>query len=171
MAKLARTVLAGGFVFYGGLLGALAGNVIFCKVRKYNLDDVMDFTVPAFALFHAFGRVGCFFGGCCYGFKFSGPVYFGNLFYLNYFPMQLVEAAFELIMFFLLKKAPEGKTLKIYLLSYGVFRFVNEFFRGDAVRGIWFGMSTSQWISLIIIAVYLCLTVRKAVMSRKRSNA
>ena len=166
---LIQKVFGGGFVFYGGLLGALAANVIFCKVKKYNLDDVMDFTVPAFALFHAFGRVGCFFAGCCYGFKFENPVIIYDFMLFNYFPIQLVEVLFEIVMFFILKGAPDGSTLKTYLLSYAVFRFVVEFFRGDEARGIWLGISTSQWVSLFIILSCMYIIFKNKLLKYKYS--
>ena len=49
----------------------------------------------------------------------------------------------------------------IYLFSYGTCRFINEIFRFDAARGFLFGLSTSQWISLGLIAfgvVYIFVT-------------
>lgn len=59
--------LSGGFVFYGGLLGGLAGAWLFCKQRRLSFDTLGRDLVPALPLFHAFGRVGCFLAGCCYG--------------------------------------------------------------------------------------------------------
>ncbi|MCX4374889.1 MAG: prolipoprotein diacylglyceryl transferase [Lachnospiraceae bacterium] len=153
-SKFLTTALFGGYVFYGGFLGAAAGAWFFSKVKKYCIDDVMDFVVPTFALFHAFGRIGCFMSGCCYGFKLKEQFVLGGI-HLNYFPLQLVETAFEFIMFFFLSNVCDGKKLKVYLLSYSVFRFINEFFRGDTVRGIWFGISTSQIIAALIIILIL----------------
>lgn len=152
-------LLLGGYVFYGGLIGALGGAWLFSKIRKYYVSDVMDFVVPAFALFHAFGRIGCFMSGCCYGFKLREQFVFGGM-HLNYFPLQLVEAAFEFIMFFVLSKVGDGKKLKVYLISYSLFRFINEFLRGDTVRGVWFGISTSQIIAVIIIFIIAVVSVR-----------
>lgn len=162
--RLLNMTLFGGYVFYGGLLGALGGAWLFSKIKKYYISDVMDFVVPAFVLFHAFGRIGCFMSGCCYGFKLREQFVFGGL-HLNYFPLQLVESTFEFIMFFVLSKVGDGKKLKVYLLSYSVFRFLNEFFRGDAVRGVWFGISTSQIISVMIICVIAVTAIRKKLIS------
>lgn len=57
----------------------------------------------------------------------------------------------------LLMIAKNGKCdlLKIQLLSYAIFRFILEFYRGDDVRGFWFGVSTSQWISVLIVIYYI----------------
>lgn len=160
LQKILSLILFGGYVFYGGLLGALSGAWLFCKIKKYYLDDVMDFVVPAFVLFHAFGRIGCFMSGCCYGFQLKEQFVLGGI-HLNYFPLQLVEAVFEFIMFFILSKVSDGKKLKVYLVSYSVFRFINEFFRGDTVRGLWFGISTSQIIAVVITCVIITISIRK----------
>lgn len=157
--------MTGGFVFYGGLFGAILANVFFCKIRKYILNDVMDFTIPMFVLFHVFGRIGCFLSGCCYGFKFAEPLVISNI-CLNYFPIQLIEVLFEIIIFSIIKNMTNEQPLKIYLLTYAVFRFFVEFFRGDTARGIWLGISTSQWISLFIIAVYLYFVLKNIIKSK-----
>lgn len=71
---------------------------------------------------------------------------------------QLIEAAYEFILFVVLiilrKKRPELDILKSYLIGYAVFRFVNESFRDDFVRGIFWGISTAQRVSIIIILFY-----------------
>lgn len=59
--------LFGEIVFYGGFIGGLAALVIFCRAYKVSLPPVADIFAPSIALAHAFGRVGCFLGGCCYG--------------------------------------------------------------------------------------------------------
>ena len=150
--QLLKMIIMSGLVFYGGLFGASLACVIFCKIFGYSLDEILNRVAPAFALFHSFGRIGCLCGGCCYGFRLSQPfqMAFGQL---NYFPIQAVEAAFEFIMFIILAKMDFKKPVyRTYLTVYAVYRFISEFLRGDEVRGIWFGLSTSQWISLIILA-------------------
>lgn len=168
-SNLLQVTLMGGFVFYGGLFGALIGNILFSKMKKYNLNDIMDFTIPAFVIFHAFGRIGCFLSGCCYGFKLSNPLVIG-IAHLNYFPIQLIEALFEFVMFFvLIRKVSDGNKLKIYLISYSTFRFLIEFFRGDEARGIWFGLSTSQWISIVIIILFAFVSIKNIFFIKRRN--
>ena len=58
---------ASGFVFYGGLLGALLSVFIYTRVRHLPLRTYLNLFVVVFPLFHAIGRVGCVFSGCCYG--------------------------------------------------------------------------------------------------------
>ncbi len=55
-------------------------------------------------------------------------------------------------------QAVEGlSSTVLYLGTYSVLRFVLEFFRGDAIRGAWMGLSTSQWISLGVVGVLFVL--------------
>jgi phosphatidylglycerol:prolipoprotein diacylglycerol transferase len=59
--------LGGGFVFYGGLLGAIAAVWWFCRQRKIEFLRLGDVIMPTVALGQAFGRLGCFSAGCCWG--------------------------------------------------------------------------------------------------------
>jgi phosphatidylglycerol---prolipoprotein diacylglyceryl transferase len=150
----------GGNVFYGGLLGGLLTAVIIFK-KKAQYRYLLDFVVPAVPLFHFFGRIGCFLAGCCFGINSS----FGFIFRhsiieeangINRFPVQLLEALINLLLFFILdffrrKNIFKQNTIYIYLLFYSTARFFIEFLRGDAYRGFFFNiLSTSQIISILI---------------------
>ena len=108
-------------------------------------------------LFHAFGRIGCFLAGCCYGKKLSTPIVIGTIEFAR-IPVQIIESMAEFILFIVLfilsKKNRDIDLLRIYLVIYAVIRFADEFLRGDKIRGIYGGVSTAQWISLIILFVY-----------------
>lgn len=166
--------LFGGYVFYGGLLGALFGYWFYCKWFKINFGAVLNVITPVIPLVHAFGRVGCFLGGCCYGIEYHGKFaihYHYNAFVeeLNAvprFPVQLLEAGINLILFIFLflfakKKRKDGAVLGVYLICYAIVRFSLEFLRGDIVRGFVLGISTSQWISLLLIPLGLYIILRK----------
>lgn len=150
--------LFGGSVFYGGLLGGILVGALYIRKKGLELPVWADLLAPAIPLFHFFGRIGCFLGGCCYGVPSPfGFTYTHNLIEqangVSRFPIQLVEAAFNLALFFFLwtlqrKGKFQGERLPLYLLCYSVGRFLFEFGRGDAYRGIWFGLSTSQYISI-----------------------
>ena len=149
----------GGSVFYGGLLGGLAAGGIY--VKKRGLPPVFqDIAAVAIPLFHVFGRVGCFLGGCCYGIACPvGFVYTQNPIPMangvRRFPVQLLEAAFCLGLFlWLYLQLRKGRTglLPRYLFCYSVGRFFLEFLRGDDYRGFLWGFSTSQWISMLLVA-------------------
>jgi phosphatidylglycerol:prolipoprotein diacylglycerol transferase len=60
------------------------------------------------------------------------------------------------------RSSPRFTTTQIYLVGYGVLRFLNEFTRGDTLRGSWEGLSTSQWISLGLILTALLLDFTRA---------
>jgi phosphatidylglycerol:prolipoprotein diacylglycerol transferase len=59
--------LGGGFVFYGGLIGAAFAVWWFCRERKIDFLRFADVIAPTVALGQAFGRLGCFAAGCCWG--------------------------------------------------------------------------------------------------------
>ncbi len=164
--------LDGSITFLGGLIGAVAtATLIFFLFRKKYptaLRETIELIPVCVTLGHAFGRVGCFFAGCCYGIKtdsFIG-VKFPNLPY-KVVPTQLIEAGCLFILFAVLLilyvKKDSKHLVSIYLISYGVFRFVIEFFRGDD-RGAFIGsFSPSQFWSLVMIVIGIAmifLTIR-----------
>lgn len=152
----------GGFVFYGGLLGGILGVYIYAKQFKISFKSLLLTLLPVVPLIHAIGRIGCLCAGCCYGMEYDG---FGAIVFHNsvlapnnvpLFPMQIVEAICNLIIFIILlctykKFLGTYKTLGLYLILYSIVRFILEFFRGDLIRGIYFSLSTSQWISIILL--------------------
>lgn len=56
-----------GFVLYGGLVAAILGGVLYTKMRGVSLGKVADVSAPSIMLGLAFGRIGCFLNGCCFG--------------------------------------------------------------------------------------------------------
>jgi phosphatidylglycerol:prolipoprotein diacylglycerol transferase len=56
-----------GFVFMGGLITAMVAAILFIRWKKQPMWEVGDIAAPSLALAHGFGRIGCFFAGCCYG--------------------------------------------------------------------------------------------------------
>lgn len=59
--------LGGGLVFYGGLIGATIGSIIFARQRGIEFMRLADLAIPTVSLGQAFGRLGCFSAGCCWG--------------------------------------------------------------------------------------------------------
>jgi phosphatidylglycerol---prolipoprotein diacylglyceryl transferase len=164
----------GGLVFYGGVLAAIPVGVWY--VRKHNLPvwKTADVIAPYAALGHAFGRLGCFFAGCCYGSPCSGPlcVTYGDPHSLAplgvpLYPTQLMESGGEFLIFGLLillrrGKKFDGQLFWLYPLFYSVLRFGNEFFRGDTIRGVYFNglISTSQIIAVFMFGLSLFMLWR-----------
>ena len=171
-AGFARRYLAAGFVFYGGLFGAILGMGLYVRLSGTSLSERAKSLTPAFALFAACGRVGCFLEGCCYGrpAKLLPGVTFTRSPIapkgVPLVPVQLWEAGAELVLFLLLdglvRRGKDGRAvLGTYLLCYGPVRFVLEFFRGDAYRGFIGPVSLSQALSLAAIALGLWLLRRE----------
>lgn len=151
LSKAVNYLLFGGFVFYGGLIGAYCGTALFSKIKKHKTIEMFNYVTPAFVLFHIFGRIGCLMAGCCYGFKLNNDLIIGGI-HIHYFPIQAIEALFEAIMFILLSKTKmKNNPFKWYILCYASYRFIEEFFRGDTERGFLFWLSTSQWVSLFLL--------------------
>ena len=166
-------IAGGGLVFYGGLIGALIGGLRYILHFKTPVSAMLDLGFAGIPLFHAFGRLGCFMAGCCYGTEYHGifAVTFpeGNLggapAGVELLPVQLIEALANIILWLILTVVYRRTTRRfltsgIYLVSYGILRFVLEYFRGDLIRGSIFVFSSSQFISFFIVAAGIFLLVR-----------
>lgn len=153
--------LGGGFVFYGGLIGALSFILCFCLFHPTFKWRDLSLLVPILLFSHGLGRIGCFLAGCCYG---KEMVHF----HVRH-PVQLYEAFSLMILSFVLGRVlrrgkKEELVIGCYFLVYALLRFSLEFFRGDSVRGVYGVFSTSQWISLILLVpafVFLFLAQRR----------
>lgn len=162
----------GGLVYYGGFIGGVVGLLLYSRQYKIDKWALLNAIIPALPLMHAIGRVGCFMAGCCYGCPADPPL--GVVFAANssapqgvaLLPVQLYEAGFNLVLcaaLYMIGNRTHKKTavLGTYLIAYGLERFVLEFFRYDAIRGVWGGLSTSQWISVVLIPIGLYLLLNK----------
>ena len=180
----------GGLVFYGGLILAIAVFFVWCRVRRERVAPVADLFVTVIPLAHAFGRVGCFFYGCCYGrvstcacavaFPRRSPAWVaqvdGGLIpetaqsALPVLPTQLFEAAANLALFaalfFFFRRFRRG-TMALYLIGYAIIRFGMEYLRGDPRAAVG-PFSISQTISLALLFAGLTLL---AVMWRGKRQA
>jgi len=144
----------GGLVWYGGLILALASAMVFLRRHKMPVLKTADLMVPYVALGQAIGRIGCFLNGCCYGKATALP--FGVVFDQErgaVLPTQLFESAAMFIIYLLLRRRlpSNGRTFFLYLIFYSIFRFFNEFLRGDNSALI-LGFTFSQVVSVIVLA-------------------
>ncbi|MCD6539743.1 MAG: prolipoprotein diacylglyceryl transferase [Candidatus Omnitrophica bacterium] len=167
-------ISSGGFVFYSGLLGGLLFLLFFVRKKSLSLLKTLDLLSPSLALAHSLGRIGCFFYGCCYGkptssflgIKFPPDSPAGQL-GQPLIPTQLISSFFLLIIFIILlilrdKKLPPGRVFVSYLLLYGAFRFVIEFYRGECL-GYFLSLSIGQWLSLglILASFFIWLRIKR----------
>lgn len=174
-------VWTGGMVFYGGFIAAVLASIIYCRMKNQSFMRVADTIVPALALAHFFGRLGCLMAGCCFGkqcelpwaITFTNPLSLAPL-NVRLHPTQLYEALGNLVIvgiLLLIQKRQKfsGQLFSVYLTLYAVLRASVEVFRGDVSRGfVTFGglipdelISTSTFISGIMIAVAVVVWIRQ----------
>jgi len=176
-----------GFVFYGSLLFAIPSVIWFFRKNKLPVLSMLDLIAITTVIVHAFGRMGCFFAGCCYGIPSEGPfsITFTNELskaplHTSLHPTQLYSITLLLLIFLALlmfkrHKRFEGQLFFIYLIMYSMGRGIIEIFRGDLRRGFiveeW--LSHSQFIAIIIIgiSVYLYIRFYKKSRSNRSVNA
>jgi phosphatidylglycerol---prolipoprotein diacylglyceryl transferase len=177
----------GGFAFQGGLLLSALAVLLYTRRHRMGFLRVADLLAPLGALGHAFGRLGCFLAGCCYGRPTSSPLGVpfprGSLAHLEFLeagrlagplaaatpplhPTQLYEAGLLVLLYFLLlaegpRKRFHGQLLVDYLLLGSAARFGIEFLRGDPDRGIGFlgPLSLPQVIALLVALAAAALRV------------
>ena len=171
------TLLRSAGVFYGGLLLALA--VAFWHMRRHRLPvwTTCDAFAPGIALGQAVGRLGCLMAGCCYGaptelpwgITFTNPLAAANVgtpLNVSLHPTQLYESAATLAILGLLllmeRRGPSfpGRTFWTYLLLYPCARFGIEYFRGDPRGMVFDALSTSQFVSLMLVTVSIIMLLR-----------
>lgn len=165
-------VLNAGIVYYGGLIGLLSSFLIICKLKDKRLNgkaiDSLTISIP---IFHAFGRIGCFFAGCCYGIPCENKISVlytnvvdGSLVTISRLPIQLIEATENIVLFIALciidrVITKKGLLLPIYLGIYSILRFINETLRDDWERLMFGGISMSQFISVFLLIASVIILI------------
>jgi len=154
-------VWQGGMSFHGGFLGALAAAWLVGRKGERGFLALMDFVAPLVPIGLAAGRLGNFINGELWGrvtevpwgmvFRGAGPD--------PRHPSQLYQFALEGVALFVVlwwfsaKPRPTGAVSGLFLLGYGTFRFIAEFFRepDDFLGLLALGLSMGQWLSLPMI--------------------
>lgn len=170
-----------GMTFLGGLIGGVACYIpiyfIFRKKFQGRFLDIISILPISLTLAHGFGRFGCFSAGCCYGAEATGPLAFLGIEFVTtpgvkVWPTQLFEAIFlivlALIMLILYVKKRFPHNMAVYLISYGVFRFLIEYIRGDERGALVAGVSPSQFWSILMVVLGIALLFLMAPMFKKR---
>jgi phosphatidylglycerol:prolipoprotein diacylglycerol transferase len=169
---------AGGLVFYGGFFGAVASSFLYARAAGISFLLLGDLLAPSIALGHGIVRIGCFLNGCCYGKPASWGVVFPALGDgVARQPAQLYESAVGIALCAVLlavekrwggpgndaiagKESPRtesargrpglrpGSLLCLYLVAYGVARFLLEMVRDDDRGPRPAGLTVSQWLGL-----------------------
>jgi phosphatidylglycerol---prolipoprotein diacylglyceryl transferase len=178
-------VWRGGLAYYGGFIFAAGFGLYYARKHKLGMWKMADLAAPWIALGLALTRIGCFLNGCCFGKLCDLPwgVHFphGSAVHeaqveahaisagasaLPVHPTQLYLAGLNLLTFFLLyvffrrRKRFDGTLFAWLLICKGVFRSLVEIWRDDD-RGVLFGwLSTSQLLSVPLVALGIYLLVR-----------
>ena len=185
-ANLWQLVRSAG-VFYGGFL--LAVGVAFWYMRRHAMPvwATCDAFAPGIAVGQAVGRLGCLLAGCCYGrptdlpwgVTFTNPLAAANAgtpLHTSLHPTQLYESAAALgILGILLLverrgRSFAGRTFLTYLLAYSTARFGIEILRGDPRGAVFEVMSTSQFISALLVPVSILMLIVLAFRAAERPD-
>lgn len=163
-------------------------------LHKKEFEKIFCVAPICITIAHAFGRIGCLMAGCCHGELVSKTDWvFGTVPRYNYSSatkvvtfsgyytaVQLYEALFLFALFAILSvlffKKCKRLTMPVYLISYGIWRIVIEFFRTDSRGFTFLGLYPSQWQSMIFIIIgigvicYFLIRKIPMVSSEEESN-
>jgi prolipoprotein diacylglyceryltransferase len=192
----AAPVVFAGRAAYGGLLAALLAPALYLRRRPGATVAFFDRAVIPMGLSFAFVRVGCFLEGCDYGRTTALPwgVRFppGSLaasaharlgwvpegaFSLPVHPTELYESALGLVALalalpvLLRRPARDGRAFAVWMGVYAAGRFALEGLRADADRGIYAGLSSAQWVSLLLLAALAVAALRRRMGGPLRATA
>lgn len=146
----------GGLAIYGGIIAGTITIIIYCKIKKINILDVLDYVVPYVAMGQAIGRWGNFINVEAYGTETSNFIRMGiieNNIYKEVHPTFLYESIVTFFLFIFLfnirnKRKYSGQLTYIYLAIYSIARFFIEGLRTDSL--MLGNIRVSQLVSLII---------------------
>ncbi len=159
-----------GWVVYGGIIGGILGAYAWCRHKKESFTAYANMLFPCVALAQGFGRIGCFFAGCCYGKETTSSlgITFSNSSFapnnVTLIPTQLIMSLGDFLLFAILFQAYKNEKYRndvtgLYLMLYSAGRFIIEFMRGDTVRGFVGVLSTSQFIGIFTFALGLVMII------------
>ena len=152
---------SGGFVFYGSFISIIPFLLWYLNKNKWPVWPMLDILAFTTLIVHTIGRMGCFFGGCCYGKPTDGftGIVFPKTNGVAVHPTQLYEVSALLFIIFILyqikkRQQFDGQIFMLYLMLYAVARNIIELFRGDTrgfvIDGI---LSHSQFIGILIFMI------------------
>ena len=164
-------VWKGGMSFHGGFLGVLVAMALYARKTARTWLDITDFIAPLVPLGLAFGRIGNFINGELWG-RVADPalpwaMIFPQVDDLPRHPSQLYQAGLEGVALFVILwlysrgTRPRGAVSGVFLIGYGSFRFIAEFFRtpDDGIFGLSQSISMGQWLSLPMILAGIAFVV------------
>lgn len=164
-------ILQGGSSFLGGVSFIVITTPILARLTGKDIRLISDFSIYGLNFVQIFGKLGCFFAGCCYGrpsdvawaIRFPKDSY-ALPFNVGLHPTQLYELIAIIFIFVIINRViwgqfKTGSVTSIYLILYGVERFLVEFYRGDTVQGF-FTLTSGQVVALVITLLGLLLQMQ-----------
>ena len=165
-------VWKGGMSFHGGFLGVLAAMGLWSRKHRIAWFDVTDFIAPLVPLGLAAGRIGNFINGELWGRVADPSLPWAMIFpqagdMQPRHPSQLYHvgleglALFTILWIFSSRPRPRSAVSGVFLIGYGTFRFVTEFFRepDHGIFGQSYSVSMGQWLSLPMVAIGIAMLV------------
>jgi len=158
----------GGLVWYGGFLAGIAGAIWYIRRNELDFWVVSDLLIPYVALAQAFGRIGCYLNGCCYGVTAAPSYPFGVVFPGSMTPRHPTEiySSLLLILIFVILRSWQdlphfkGGIFLGYCALYSLKRFCVEFLRGDNPKII-YSLTLSQAISAFVFIIAIAAFIYK----------
>ena len=145
----------GGLAIYGGLIAAFTIGYIYSKRKKLNFLEVTDIFVPGISLGQSIGRWGNFINQEAYGSKTSLPwgiIIDGNKVHPTFLYESIGTFLIFIVLYNLFKNRKfNGQILSVYLILYGILRFLIEGLRADSLY--LFNFRVSQILSFILVIV------------------
>lgn len=165
-------VWKGGMSFHGGFLGVLVAMGLWTRKHALNWFDVMDFVAPLVPLGLAAGRIGNFINGELWGRVADPKLPWAMIFPQSgdmqpRHPSQLYHVGLEGLALFVIlwlysrQPRPRAAVSGVFLIGYGSFRFITEFFRepDHGIFGQSYTISMGQWLSLPMILTGVAMLV------------
>ena len=159
------SVWQGGMSFHGGLMGVIVAMVWFARSRQRPWLEVADFVAPCVPTGLAAGRIGNFINGELWGRVADPTLPWAMVFrgagdvprHPSQFYQFLLEGLllFALLWWFARRPSARGQVAAVFLMGYGVLRFVAEFFREpDQFLGLLaLNLSMGQWLCVPMVLV------------------
>ena len=136
----------GGLAIYGGVIGAVLGVLVFCKIKKLKVATILDMVLIGFLIGQSIGRWGNFFNREAFGAETDSFFRMGLLnektgITTYYHPTFLYESVWNAAGFLLLhfaskKRKYDGQVALMYAAWYGLGRCIIEGLRVDS---LWWG--------------------------------
>ncbi|MBR1988325.1 MAG: prolipoprotein diacylglyceryl transferase [Clostridia bacterium] len=170
----------GGLAVIGSIIGGIIGGLLYSLIHKKSFLNLFDIVVAGLALGQAIGRIGCYFGGCCFGeivtqeslqffpisIQIDGIWHYATFFYESAWNI----IGFAMLIFVFNKTKSLGIPTATYLIWYGVGRSLIEGIRGDSLYLGNTNIRISQLLSIVMIVIGVAIIVFNIIKTKKEKK-